>query len=264
MSMKRIVHIACLHFMLCCGLADNIAAQQFDWQYSSRLPTEYPQVFLGVQASGMWTLHNAQMRYIEVQNGKECDCEAVFTNATSIDWAGAILSEYWLPELNIALYGALNAEQRSATFSSAGRVLPVNPVLFPMRGDFRTTYTLSTQTLNAGLEAGVKARIPTTPIFASFGLHATTTLTQSRQLRESSTNFPYSAENLPTTFLTFQPLVLGAKATLGADFPLTKSVYASPALFASVPFGSLTLGSDGTWLRLSVGAQCSFLFGIFP
>jgi hypothetical protein len=251
-----------IFIFLCCTTIQT-TAQGFDWQYSSRLPTGYPRLFLGVVGSGMQSQHTATMRYLDFDNGKECDCEAVFNRATSIDFTGGIIAEYWLPEANMAIYGVLQAEQRNAVFEANGRVLPVSSVLGG--GDFTTKYTLTANSLNASIEAGLKVKFASMPLYAALGLQAASVLVKQFDLKEISTNarFLYSAENLPTSFVQLHPFILGGKVSVGGDFALTKSVYASPALFVSAPFGSVVLGGN-TWSRLSYGVQVAVLLGFLP
>jgi hypothetical protein len=259
---RNTVVVFAILFGMFLGISGSIRAQGFNWQYSSRLPSGYPVFFVGVVGNAMQSRHSATMRYVEDVNGKQCDCQATFSQATSYDFTGGIIAEYWLPEANIAVYGILQAEQRNAIFVAKGRELPVSPILGGK--NFTTNYTLSTTTLNATIEAGLKVKVSPLPLFATIGLQASSNLTKEFSLQEQSAeNFSFSASNLPTTFVTLNPFVVGAKASIGADFSLTKSMYVSPALFASVPFWSLTL-EPSMWSRLSYGVQVSVLLGFMP
>jgi hypothetical protein len=252
----------CLFGMLF-GIVGSIHAQGFNWQYSSRLPTGYPTLFVGVVGSVMQAQHQASMRYTELLNGKECDCDAVFNRTTSIDWTGGITAEYWLPNANIAVYGILQAEQRSAAFEATGRSLPISPILGG--GEFTTKYTLTTKSLNASIEAGLKVKITSLPVFGTLGIQGSSILTKQLEIAENSTNlkFPYSTPNTSTSFVQLNPFLIGGKASIGADLGLTKSVYVSPSLFAAIPFGSVILGGN-MWSRLSYGLQVGLLLGFMP
>jgi hypothetical protein len=251
-----------LLFGMLVGMTNNLHAQGFNWQYSSRLPTGYPTLFVGVVGSAMQSQHQAMLRYTKIENGKECDCKATFTNTTSIDFTGGVIAEYWLPDANMALYGVLQAEQRNAQFIADG---PIEPVNFNNLRELTTKYLLTTSVINASIEAGFKVKFTPLPLFASIGLQAASILTTQKNVEQNSTNprIPYSVKNLPTDFLILNPFVAGAKASIGADFALSKSMYASPSLFASLPFGSLS-GGENTWSRLSYGVQVAFLLGFMP
>lgn len=257
------LHIAIL-FVFLLGSVDVLRGQGFDWQYSSRLPTNYPSFFLGATGSGMWSRHTASMKYEAIlPNGKLCDCGAVFRSAEGLDWSVGITAEYWLPNLNMALYGMLQVEQHSATFTSPGRELPLNPNVYTI-SSIATTYTLQTQTLNISIDAGLKIKLAPIPIFAAVGVQGSSVLVRQLNLQEEATisTFRYFASNLPTDFITFQPFVLSGRAALGVDIPLTRSVYASPAVFATIPFSSIIRGNE--WSRLSFGVQVSLLYGFLP
>ncbi len=235
----------------------RLSAQGFDWQYSSRLPTGYPSLFVGILGNGAQSLHATTMRVSET-TPRVLDCGCSFSTARSIDWSGGILGEYWLPQSNIALYVALLAEQRNAVFVSDSVVFARNPNLYP--SNFVSRYTLATQVLNASVEAGVRVKFAPLPLFAGAALQGAYRVQDSIGLAENANGTV--RERLPTDFVKLHPVNISAKAFVGADIPLANSVFISPSLFIASPLGSLLMGTE--WTRFSFGLQVALMLGFLP
>ncbi|TAE28914.1 MAG: hypothetical protein EAZ92_07465 [Candidatus Kapaibacterium sp.] len=261
MKLRQSILPALLLALLLSLGSERLAAQGFDWQYSSRLPTGYPVLFVGVLGNAAQSLHTTTMRVSE-SLPRVLDCGCAFSTARSIDWSAGIVGEYWLPESNIAVYVALLAEQRNAVFQSDSVVFARNPNLYPT--NFVSRYTLTTQVWNTSIEAGFRGKFAPLPFFVGAAVQGAYTLVDSaRSLRLVEDANGTVKEGLPTNFITFNPVNFSAKAFIGADIPLATSMYASPSLFIAYPFGNLITGS-ASWTRLSFGLQVAFMLGFLP
>lgn len=235
------------------------SAQGFNWQYSSRFPTEYPTLFIGVFGGySPYTLNSAKLQYQEpLASGGTCNC-AEFTNAVGREWRVGIMAEKWLETGNIALYGALTVQSQSESFLDSAKWV-VNPSV-NTKLPFTTQYQFSNNLLQAGLEGGAKYKFYPLPLFVALGIHGAYIVQTTPSLIEEATNVNYNYRvTLNSNFARLNPLSIAATVRLGADVSLAKGLYATPALFATWQFR----GMDSTpWTRLALGVHVALLLSL--
>ncbi|MBD1209763.1 MAG: hypothetical protein H9535_15120 [Ignavibacteria bacterium] len=238
------------------------SAQGFNWQYSSRFPTEYPTLFVGVFGGySPYALNSAKLQYQEpLASGGTCNC-AEFTNAVGREWRVGIMAEKWLETGNIALYGALTVQSQSESFLADGDSTKgvVNPSV-NTKGTFTTRYQFSHTLLQAGLEGGVKYKFYPLPLFVALGISGAYTVQTNLGLIEEATDVDYNYRvTLNSNFVRLNPLSVAATARLGADVALAKGLYATPALFTTWQFRGM---DSNPWTRLALGVHVALLFGL--
>jgi hypothetical protein len=251
-----------------CGCLPLVSAwaQGFNWQYSARMPSDVPTLFVGVQGGYGLTQHFAGIPMQErMADGRVCDCQAQFERANGREIRAGIVVEQWLSSGDFALYASAQVQQEQATFRALAAPLRISPwtmVDASARGDFQTEYLFATSTLSASIEAGAKYKFYPSPVFIGFGVNLAYTVRDASSLRERSVNvnFNYEQNELPLDFVRRTALVPSAKAVLGVDLPLAKGLYASPAAFVMVPMSSLA--SNAAWFRVCYGVQISVVFGV--
>lgn len=247
------------------------SAQGFNWQYSSRFPTEYPTLFVGVFGGySPYALNNAKLPYREpLASGGTCNC-AEFTTALGQEWRAGIMAEKWLETGNISLYGALTVQNQLESFLAAGDSAKgvVNPSVNTNR-TFTTQYIFSNNLLQAGLEGGGKYKFYPLPLFVALGISGAYIVRTTPDIIERATNPNYNySVTLNSNFVRLNPLSVAATARLGADVSLAKGLYATPALFATWQFRSTETypfrGAEDSnpWTRLALGVHVAILFGL--
>lgn len=242
--------------------AQDASAQGFNWQYSSRFPTEYPTLFVGVFGGySPYALNNAKLPYREpLASGGTCNC-AEFTTALGQEWRAGIMAEKWLETGNIALYGALTVQNQLESFFRDGDTTKgvVNPSV-NNKGTFTTRYQFSDTLWQVGLEGGVKYKFYPLPLFVALGISGAYIVQTHLGLIEVATNPSYNYPvTLNSNFVRLNPLSVAATARLGADVSLAKGLYATPALFATWQFRGM---DSNPWTRLALGIHVALLFGL--
>ena len=91
-------------------------SQGFDWQYSSRLPSKYPYLFIGGIAETNYLIHYG---YIDLTEGYSKCC--TFENGNGIGNGFGIASEYWKGIW--AIYGTLTFSSFPGNFTADGITL---------------------------------------------------------------------------------------------------------------------------------------------
>lgn len=249
-------------------------AQGFNWQYSARFPTDYPTLFLGLQGGySPYAQNSTRLQYKEpLASGGTCDC-AEFTGALGQEWRIGVMAEKWFEPGNWALYGMLTLQQQSEKFRTLSKDTIkgiVNPDVYPNRGKLITEYVFENNATQTSLELGAKFKFYPLPLFLTLGIGAGYIVQFDNRLVEqiadtpsaSGYNFPernLRDEPLATSFFKFNPLSLAATARIGADVPLAKGLYATPAIFATYQFRSI---GASTWTRLALGVHVSLLLGL--
>lgn len=240
-------------------------AQGFNWQYSSRLPTGSPTLFVGLQGSfSPYALNTLHLPYREIQANRDtCEC-ATFSRALGQEWRVGVMAEQWLEDGALALYGALTLQNQRETFSANGRALPVNPQLFT-KPDLQTEYLFTNNLFQTSVEFGVKYKFYPLPVFVATGVSAAYIVQTQNRLVEQLSSTSQAAYNFPEqvhspSFFFINPLSFAAIMRIGADVSLAKGLYASPAVFASWQVRDIQTST--AWTRLTVGIHLAVLLGL--
>ena len=248
-----------------------LSAQGFNWQYSARFPTESPTLFVGVHgAYSPYGQNTTRLQHQEILSSRDtCFC-AEFKNARGQEWRIGIMAEQWLEAGNIALFGALQFQYQSETFIAPGDSLKGRIINRPT---LVTEYVFEHIARQVSLEVGAKYKFYPLPLFFALGVsfgYSDTAQRNSRVFERvsalSAGSYNYPERSIADTKFTIFPWAASATARLGADVPLAKGLYASPALFATWQFRGvrpeLHSNSAEIWSRWSLGLHIALLLGL--
>ena len=262
--------------LLCClwCCVPHIAqAQGFNWQYSPRFPTEYPTLFVGLHGGySPYTLNSTNLPFREPRvGGGFCDC-AKFTTALGREWRVGVMAEKWLEPGNIALFASVQLQSQADTLRALGdpSKAVVNPDLYPNRTALQTQYFFENTIRQLSLEVGAKYKFYPLPVFIALGLSAGYIVQRDSRVVErifdvSKADYNFPEQIYSSSFFTVSPLSFAGTARIGADVPLAKGFYATPAAFATWQLRSVS-GADNSsanaWTRLTIGLHVALLFGL--
>lgn len=255
---ERSVRVRMILFLAVLLAPVVLVGQGFDWQYSARLPAEYPTLFVGVTGLGSLQRFNGDINY--VQGVVLC---GTFSKGTGSGFGGGIQVDNWLTPA-LALTGSIRYETLGGTFTSAGDTLARAP-------DTRPTivaYEIESDFSYALLDVGLRYRpFLSAKFFVGAGLQAgallsSSTLQRQRIVSPAEQRFSDGSQeqSLKDYIVGFRSFFVGGRVSAGMDVPLANSLYASPALFAGFPVTSMA--TDASWQRISYGVQVSVLYGI--
>jgi len=254
--LKNIITI--LLFSFCLTVAG--LSQGFDWQYSSRLPFNYPYLFAGLTGSVDMLQHNASLDLSE-DNGDCCN----FSSGTGIGTRIGLNSEYWLDGLWSA-NGNLTYLTQRGNFSADGYSLPFS--VFDGQGRVIGHDTVSfvndmSSVINyVTIEFGAKRRLFGSHLFAGASIEAgyqiSNTVSQTERV-VSPSYYKYNDGSQSRSLGAYEMSELSKflfipKLIVGYDLPIGLGLYTSPCVKIGLPLqNTAQTGNWNTW---------SFSFGI--
>ncbi len=140
--MQRIFYI----FIVFVCLSINANSQGFDWQYSARMPAEYPDIYFGVFAEYSILSHEGGIDFFE--NAVFC---RRFKNGSGKGISLGISAEYWM-EGDAAVSGSISYKNALGSFK-------VKSVLPRVEEDFVSEYRFDSDFSYLCLQAGAKYRL---------------------------------------------------------------------------------------------------------
>lgn len=241
-----------------CGAAVPALSQGFDWQYSARLPSSYPTLFLGVNASGAFHTFSGDINYL--QGVVLC---GTFRNGDGSGFGAGVQADHWLSE-SWAVSGTLRFEMMNGLFESAGDTLARAPNAEPTI----VGYEIESDFSYVSLDLGARYRpLNTSKLFVGAGVQAGYLLSHSTVQRQrivspASQRFNDGSQeqSLSDNIVGFSSFYAGGRIIAGIDLPLGRSLYTSPAVYAAFPLTSMAV--DTPWQRVSIGVQVSVLYGL--
>lgn len=242
-----------------CGASVCGHAQGFNWQYSARFPTGYPSFFVGLSGTAGGQQFSGDIHY--TQGVVLC---GAFSDGTGKGMSIGVQADNWITPW-WTLTAALRYESFNGVFSAEGDTLqrapntPPTIVAYEIEGDFS----------HAVLDIGARYRVlPQAKAFVGAGVQlgvllSHSTLQRQRIVSPAEHRFADGSQeqSLHDNIVGFRSFFAAARVSAGIDVPLAKSLYASPALFASVPV--LSMVSDASWQRVSYGVQLSVVYGLW-
>ena len=233
-------------------------SQGFDWQYSARLPTSYPTLFLGVNGSGSFHTFSGDINYL--QGVVLC---GTFRNGDGKGFSGGVQADKWFDE-SWAVSGVIRYEMMSGVFESNGDTLARAPGAPPTI----IAYEIESDFSYVSLDLGARYRpVPFSKFFVGAGVQAgvllsSSTLQRQRIVSPASERFTDGSQeqSLADNIVGFSPFYVGGRVSAGLDLPVGRSLYASPSVYAAFPLTSMA--KDTPWQRVSVGVQVSVLYGL--
>lgn len=226
-------------------------AQGFDWQYSSRLPFNYPYIFAGLSGDFGYAMYDTDL---DLSEGMGDCCK--YSSGTGLSYGFGLNGEYWLNGLwtvNIKISYSTN----KASFSAPGESLPFS--VFDAKGKIIGHDTASfenemTSTLNyLTFQIGTKYRLFKTHLFVGAAVEAGWLANQKITQTEtvvSPSYFRYNDGSKKRTLGLYkisdiQDFVIIPKLLLGYDIPLVSGIYTTP--YISVSFPMQNIARDGLW-----------------
>lgn len=246
----------------------SLFSQGFDWQYSSRLPTDYPEQFYGVVFGGGLIAQSGSIGHYE--NGVDvltgvpyCSECGKYETGSGNHFNIGMISEKWFDGI-YAGNVSLRFEHFSGTFSHQYNNGPLRS-----GESLITEYKLTVFQNYAFLDVSGKRRFFGNFLFAGAGIELGYLLSSSNSETETiispnnvtfQTN-PQSQVRVPDGDLStgIKKIYFGGKLSIGSDVPLARGLYASPALYLTLPITSVA--SDAVWRRISYGIQTAIVFG---
>ncbi len=231
-------------------------SQGFNWQYSSRLPSDYPNIFVGANA-GYSTVYDIG-EFTFTEEAIEC---CLFDYGRGFGIKVGFAAEYWFENGNDAICINLNYNIRQSEFTTRHKLLTVQ---YPVTYEFVYESAFN----NLVLEALYKKRIMNSH-FSVLGGFAVEVLTsqkneykhhilspESEYFTDGSKERTISEGNIaPLKSLIFNPII-----ATNYDFNLGKSRYGSIGIFTELPLSNIL--SDETWRKFEFGINFKILFGI--
>jgi hypothetical protein len=232
--MKKIIYILIFILNSCI-----VSAQGFNWQYSSRFPEEYPDLFAGIRFGYNLFLHDGSFNFIE--NLVPC-CN--FSSGTGSGVNIMFDSEYWIRgdrALNFGLgYFTVNGNFE----------LEKSEVV--RDGDFRTKFIFNSSITYLTLSASFKQQIPSSMFYLTGGLDFIFLLSSSGEHSEVAltSDVPFDSRIIERGKIDeLSPLVLSPFIKVGYDTPLSRNIYASPFISAGYTINSILV--NDSWRRFN-------------
>lgn len=239
--------------------------QGFNWQYSAREPTNYPQLFIGVVGSGSFSQHFGRLQFAEKVGVDTCIVCAEYTQGTGTAWNLGVHAEYWLESGDIALYGNVRYDYTRGRFAFERDNGPWRGAPNRAPQQLITEWSLETEARTVLLDVGVKWKMFPLPVFLAGGVQGGYGLlftSQQQERKISPAEHPFERQTIEGVFPQFQPIMAAGKLSIGADVPLANGLYASPAVFATMTLTNAA--REGRWHWLHYGIQVSLVYGWLP
>lgn len=240
-------------FAVCCYPAQ---AQQFDWQYSARLPFNSPAFFVGGGISALATSHSAaDFRAINPELG----C-GNYRSGSGFGWAVCANAEQWLDE-DVAVGARVEYAANSGVFTTAAEPVPVKVrgESFQLHREFSLTASLSV----VSLDCYGKWLIPETHfhigaglgfgVLSGSGFSQTESITAPEQFMAE---IPYGEVDADGV----SAVMLRPSLRIGYDAELARGLYATPVFSIGFPLTSAAAAAGWRFVSYSFGVQ--FQYGL--
>lgn len=232
-------------------------SQGFDWQYSSRLPSEYPYSFIGLHTDLNFINNLGKLNFAE----REIPC-CKFSDGNGIKFSIGAAGEYWLSS-KTSLVGTLSYTNISNHF-----IKKTDPIPRPY-DVFQSEYIFDSKISYLDVDLRYKFRLYDTH-FSYFGgicpsillgsssKYKEKVISQNNSFNDGSTERMIKAGKISE----LSSFVLPLKAGLSYDFELGRGKYFTPSVF--VMYSLNNLAENTHWKYYSFGIEItifhSFLF----
>jgi hypothetical protein len=221
-------------------------SQGFNWQYSSRLPMDYPEFFIGLSVGASYFNNSGQIRLDE---GEVLDC-CSFSSGNGWGSNFGLSAEYWHLS-DLALFAALRYSIDKHTFTKQ-RI-----------GEFRVTDTLhyenslSSSTNYLMIEFGGKKNIPDSHFHYGISILASILINNNNEIREKIIKpvyFPWSERVVSRGRISnLTSIYLQPKLRFGYDLDLGLSTYSTISINIGIPIFDMT--EQAEWKSWQIGAE---------
>lgn len=228
-------------------------AQRFNWQYSARMPSDYPLLFLGGGFSTGEAFHIGSFASIEgpISCAQYNEGSGSFTNFH--------LSAEWWQRGDIAYTASVAVNSVKGNF--------IAPFSYPTRnGTITSAYELQTTLRFFMASAGIKYRIPETYLFVSGSAGVGVLLSSTFSEREYIVSPAEAswANGLQERFIGnggiggVQRIALEGKAHIGYDFSPVKNFYIVP----QISFSYMPVPLIDSWQIATIGGSVTLFYAI--
>ncbi len=228
------------------------AAQGFDWQYSSRLPSSSPTLFFGGTAKINYGFHKADIYEL----GDEYRC-GDYKSGTETGFSACLASEYWQSG-TLALWCEAGYRYSSVVFSSVTEPEPFkrDGVLYSLTREFE----MKSMFHAIEVQGGIKWRFAPTHFHVLLGVRGTVALKSTVEQTETiltpveyTQTIVYGQAPLSSMRILFITPVAG----IGYDAELGRGIYATPKITVGLPL--MSRSSVTSWTNWDYSAGITIL-----
>ncbi|MGA2295916.1 MAG: hypothetical protein ABSG15_00025 [FCB group bacterium] len=245
-------------FLFTLILSLNAYSQGFDWQYSARMPSDSPTMFIGITGEFNYQIHSGSFNFLEQQ----VTC-VQFNNGKGYGYSAGISGEYWNTGV-FAIFGNIIYSNVPGKFAQTVSIQKVNY-------DLISEYDYNSNISYASLEGGLKWRLFESHLYIGCSLQFAVLVSNKEDCIEKiigpdnappfNTNPPSYQRVISDGGISDQnPFNIIPKIRIGYDLPIGLGMYASPSIIAG--FSILPIAKDSQWRRFPVSFGITFYKGI--
>ncbi len=247
--------------------APLLRAQGFDWQYNARMPSDYPDLFLGLDVAGGASSYSGQLQHTEkiddpFDGGLVCRECGVFDSGSDSYMRFGLRGEYWLDAFWTlrAGVGYVSAD------IEAQRDLPDLPSLEYglISSELQFESTRRRLAFDVGLRRRIVDRISVGGALSA-GFLLSETVEQRQQITApAEAHFEIDGVTSSSRIVEGElsaaaDLLFSADLGVFYDAPLARGLYAVSGLVVSIPLHSAT--ADQSWRGYGLRLNVSLLYG---
>lgn len=247
--------------------APQLQAQGFDWQYNARMPSDYPDLFLGLDVAGGASSYSGQLQHTEkiddpFDGGLVCRECGVFDSGSDSYMRFGLRGEYWLDAFWTlrAGVGYVSAD------IEAQRDLPDLPSLEYglISSELQFESTRRRLAFDVGLRRRIVDRISVGGALSA-GFLLSETVEQRQQITApAEAHFEIDGVTSSSRIVEGElsaaaDLLFSADLGVFYDAPLARGLYAVSGLVVSIPLHSAT--ADQSWRGYGLRLNVSLLYG---
>lgn len=224
-------------------------SQGFDWQYSARLPQDYPRLFAGLKSQYSLSSHFGEFHLIE----ELIQC-CKFETGTGIDFSLGFIIEYWIDDSK-SIGGNISFHSIKADFSSQKSFPKVN---YNLVTDYKVNSNINYVDFNFSL----KNRILESFFFCTSSIDFSILLSSKMKFSElknpitpSSDQFKDRIDIQNGRVEDLRSILITPSIGFGYDFGIMKDIYLSSQVSFGIPVMSII--SNESWKKYSFGIGIS-------
>jgi hypothetical protein len=224
----------------------NLFSQGFNWQYSSRLPFESPNLFIGLE--GNYSIINSSGEFPFVENRWTC-CE--FNEGTGSDLKFGLNSEYWITGSSALKAGVFYS-------SFLGDFSKITEERVNINAEYLEQFKYSFETVQhfINLKLGYKYKLLPTHISLVTSLNIDYLFFEQNESTESRIGpvdkvQPYSRSIAEGRIKGIRNLYLSPEIGLAYDVNLGNGLYSSIQVLADLPL--MSFSSAAEWRKWQYG-----------